>query len=279
LTGRGKESRSQVKIQCKRRPDTIDELIWLEKKVSAGISGHIKWTKIDTSTLLNVLRVLILQLLVSLAVSHSRHTYASEHIYFSLAHAGLSYMPSKRSIKSWRYLGSGYFGQKVESSILLCIPTMPSFTRRIPSTAPPPLPALIKTGVPSLDDLLHLPPSSTSVVFSPDVHSSWPRLIARYFTAQAFLGSENILVVGEGGSSRELVKGCMWVDERANGGGGKGAEESGSEGEMDKEGDNRSKIAWRYGGMEKFKTSIGRSLILSSDGVTLYVLTARALIE
>jgi len=188
-------------------------------------------------------------------------------------------MLSKRSIKSCRYLGFGYFGQKVESSILLYIPTMPSFTRRIPNTAPPPLPALIKTGVPSLDDLLHLPPSSTSLVFSPDVHSSWPRLIARYFTAQAFLGSENILVVGEGESSRELVKGCMWVDERANGGGGKGAgEESGSEGEMDKEGDNRSKIAWRYGGMEKFKTSIGRFLTLSSDGMTLYVLSARALI-
>lgn len=56
------------------------------------------------------------------------------------------------------------------------------------------------------------------------------------------------------------MKGCMWVDERAGGGSGKG-DESGSEGEVDKEGDNRSKIAWRYGGMEKFKTSIGMSLV------------------
>lgn len=143
--------------------------------------------------------------------------------------------------------------------------TMPSFTRRIPSTAPPPLPTLIKTGVPSLDDLLHLPPSSTSLIFSPDLHSTWPRLIARYFTAQAFLSSENVIIVGEGSGSRDLVKGCMWVDERSQGG-SKG-DESGSEGEVDGGGDNRSKIAWRYGGMEKFKTSIGTPLSISHRSV------------
>ena len=139
---------------------------------------------------------------------------------------------------------------------------MPSFTRRIPSTAPPPLPTLIKTGVPSLDDLLHLPPSSTSLTFSPDLHSTWPRLIARYFTAQAFLSSENVIIIGESQGSRDLVKGCMWVDERSQAG-SKG-DESGSEGEIDGGGDNRSKIAWRYGGMEKFRTSIGMSPCLSS---------------
>lgn len=139
---------------------------------------------------------------------------------------------------------------------------MPSFTRRIPSTAPPPLPTLIKTGVPSLDDLLHLPPSSSTLIFSPDLHSTWPRLIARYFTAQAFLSSDNVVVIGEGGASRDLVKGCMWVDERSQGANAKG-EESGSEGEVDGGGDNRSKIAWRYGGMEKFKTSIGRSSLFA----------------
>lgn len=141
---------------------------------------------------------------------------------------------------------------------------MPSFTRRIPSTAPPPLPTLIKTGVPSLDDLLHLPPSSSTLIFSPDLHSTWPRLIARYFTAQAFLSSDNMVVVGEGGASRDLVKGCMWVDERSQGANAKG-EESGSEGEVDGGGDNRSKIAWRYGGMEKFKTSIGTSTLFRTS--------------
>lgn len=137
---------------------------------------------------------------------------------------------------------------------------MPSFTRRVPSTAPPPLPTLIKTGVPSLDDLFHLPPSSSTLIFSPDQHSSWPRLISRYFIAQAFLASEEVVVVAEEASGRELVKGCMWVDERGLGSGK--AEESGSEGEVDGggEGDNRTKIAWRYNGMDKFKTSIGRSL-------------------
>ena len=135
---------------------------------------------------------------------------------------------------------------------------MPSFTRRVPSTAPPPLPTLIKTGIPSLDDLFHLPPSSSSLIFSPDQHSSWPRLISRYFLAQAFLAGEDVVVVGEEVSARELVKGCMWVDERGLGSGsGAKGEESGSEGEVDGEGDGRTKIAWRYNGMDKFKTSIG----------------------
>jgi hypothetical protein len=53
----------------------------------------------------------------------------------------------------------------------------------------------------------------------------------------------------------------MWVDERSQAVNGKG-DESGSEGEMDGTGDNRSKIAWRYGGMEKFKTSIGMYIFL-----------------
>lgn len=138
---------------------------------------------------------------------------------------------------------------------------MPSFTRRVPSSAPLPLPTLIKTGVPSLDDLFHLPPSSTSLVFSPDLHSSWPRLIARYFIAQAFLASEQVVVVSADEAGRDLVRGCMWVDERSTAVSGKGKEvESGSEGEAEGPGvgdENRTRIAWRYGGMDKFKTSIG----------------------
>jgi len=54
----------------------------------------------------------------------------------------------------------------------------------------------------------------------------------------------------------------MWVDERSQAG-SKG-DESGSEGEIDGGGDSRSKIAWRYGGMEKFRTSIGMYSCLSS---------------
>lgn len=71
-------------------------------------------------------------------------------------------------------------------------------------------------------------------------------------------------MIGEGSASRDLVRGCMWVDERSSSNNSANAsakgDESGSEGEMDVEADNRSKIAWRYGGMEKFKTSIGALL-------------------
>jgi hypothetical protein len=68
-----------------------------------------------------------------------------------------------------------------------------------------------------------------------------------------------VVVVGESGASRDFVKGCMWVNERSQGGNNAKGDESGSEGEVDGGGDNRSKIAWRYGGMEKFKTSVGTS--------------------
>jgi hypothetical protein len=67
----------------------------------------------------------------------------------------------------------------------------------------------------------------------------------------------------------------MWVDERssANTNNNTKGEESGSEGEMDVEADNRSKIAWRYGGMEKFKTSIGRSTVcIGVDHLTVILI-------
>lgn len=69
----------------------------------------------------------------------------------------------------------------------------------------------------------------------------------------------------------------MWVDERssANTNTSTKGEESGSEGEMDVEADNRSKIAWRYGGMEKFKTSIGRSNVCLGVDQLAGILTVR----
>lgn len=178
------------------------------------------------------------------------------------------------------------------------------------------LPTLVHTGIPSLDDLLHLPPSSTFLTFSRDLHSSWSRLVARYFVAQGLLsvspsasnqggvetpsgevdesaqtrtqntntaggevwngqGGDEIIMLGDEESSRDLVKGCMWLDPRsvpsASGGaaGGDGGE-SGSDGEgagvgmgaggEDEDGSNRSKIAWRYASMSRFRTSAGESL-------------------
>lgn len=175
------------------------------------------------------------------------------------------------------------------------------------------LPTLIHTGIPSLDDLLHLPPSSTFLTFSRDLHSSWPRLIERYFLSQGLLSTstssrlgqsddgtrtssgtggavqgkndgghsqealavsqdgDQVLILGDEESGRELVRGSMWVDPRSAGAsgqsGGEGAE-SGSEGEGvggGEEGESgRSRIAWRYAGMSRFKTSAGECGVLDS---------------
>ncbi|RXK40459.1 hypothetical protein M231_02292 [Tremella mesenterica] len=98
---------------------------------------------------------------------------------------------------------------------------MPSFTRRIPPSTPAPagthpspstsLP-LISTGLPALDDLLGggLPLSSILLVLSPDPHSSWGKLVSRYFLAQGLSTGQNVSVISGEEEGKELVKGCMW---------------------------------------------------------------------
>jgi elongator complex protein 4 len=143
---------------------------------------------------------------------------------------------------------------------------MPSFTRRSAPTTPAapdgthPSPStsqpLLPTGIPSFDDLLSggLPLGGTLLVLAPDTHSAWSRLVARYFLAIGLLTSCRNVVVGEPGLGRELVKGCMWVDERAQGG---GSESEGEDVGATGEGKGGKKIAWRYEGMKKFKTTVG----------------------
>lgn len=145
---------------------------------------------------------------------------------------------------------------------------MPSFTRRAgPSSAAPPagtLPSpstslpLLPSGVPSLDDLLGggLPLGASLLVLTPDVHSAWGRLLTRYWLAQGLTSGQSCCIVGEEDGSRETVKGCMWVEERSTDGGGSESEGEGAGGEQG-EGRGGGKIAWRYEGMSKFRTSTG----------------------
>lgn len=143
---------------------------------------------------------------------------------------------------------------------------MPSFTRRAgpSSTVPPPgthpspstsLP-LLPTGVPSLDDLLGggLPLGSSLLVLSPDTHSAWGRLLSRYWLAQGLASGQRCCITGEEDGIRDTVRGCMWVDERTGEGSeseGEGIDGGGGEGR------GGGKIAWRYEGMGKFRTSTG----------------------
>ncbi|EIW66528.1 hypothetical protein TREMEDRAFT_34882 [Tremella mesenterica DSM 1558] len=143
---------------------------------------------------------------------------------------------------------------------------MPSFTRRIPPSTPAPagthpspstsLP-LISTGLPALDDLLGggLPLSSILLVLSPDPHSSWGKLVSRYFLAQGLSTGQNVSVISGEEEGKELVKGCMWKVNEGS--------ESEGEGIEDVDMGERGKIAWRYHSMNKFETTISTSNHLS----------------
>lgn len=69
-------------------------------------------------------------------------------------------------------------------------------------------------------------------------------------------------MIGEEDGTRELMKGCMWVEERSGEGGGSESEGEGTGGDLG-EGRGGGKIAWRYEGMSKFRTSTGEFLVMS----------------
>jgi elongator complex protein 4 len=115
---------------------------------------------------------------------------------------------------------------------------------------------LLPTGIPSLDDLLGggLPLGGILGILAPDHHTAWSRLTERYFVAQALVTGQRSVVVGEPGESRDVVAGCMWVDERTttDGSESEGEGVGGSVGE----GKGGMRIAWRYERMKKFQTTI-----------------------
>lgn len=169
---------------------------------------------------------------------------------------------------------------------------MPSFTRRAPTSNHPP-PAgthpststptlnLLPTGLPSLDDLLGggAPLGSVLLILAPDPHTSWARLVERYWIAQGLLTGQRELFVGEEGESMDVVRGCMWVDEGRSGGRGtdsfgtSGSGKAGSESEgegVGGEGEGRGggRIAWRYERMKRFRTTVGQG---GGPGESLYI--------
>ena len=157
---------------------------------------------------------------------------------------------------------------------------MPSFTRRsapTPATTLPPgtIPSpstshpLFPLGVPSMDDLFAggLPLGGLCAITSPDMHSAWGRLMGRYFVAQGLASGQDVMVLGEEGLGRDLVKACPWLDQASTEAEGSSstaardgaASESEGEGELGVVGQGRGgqRIAWRYDSMGKFKTSTG----------------------
>lgn len=153
-----------------------------------------------------------------------------------------------------------------------------SFRRIRPNSAPPPPPGSIlfptlslphiSTGLASLDDVLApgQPLSSSLLVLTPDTHSAWGKLIQRYWIAQGLVGGQGVVVLGGRGEPEELVSGCMWIvggEKRTEGGEMSGVESEGELVDERGEGKGGQRIAWRYGNMSKFKTTVDSS---SSSG-------------
>lgn len=162
---------------------------------------------------------------------------------------------------------------------------MSSFRRLKPSSTPaPPVGSLVfpslalphlSTGVASLDDVLApgQPLSSALLVRTPDGHSAWARLLERYWIAQGLVSGQGVVVVAGPGEGEDVAQGLMWdVNAARQAAQAEAQEQSGAESEgEDVLGDdevdaNRTKIAWRYGGMGKFKTTVDSS---SSSGACL----------
>ncbi|KAL7417478.1 Elongator complex protein 4 [Mrakia frigida] len=147
---------------------------------------------------------------------------------------------------------------------------MSSFRRIKASSAPAPPPGTIlfpsvslphlSTGLASLDDVLApgQPLSSALLILTPDAHSAWGKLMQRYWISQGLLGGQGVVVVGGEGEGEDLVEGAMWEAKKQP---DQKAEESASDGEglEEEEEVGKKKIAWRYGGMGKFKTTVESS--------------------
>lgn len=121
---------------------------------------------------------------------------------------------------------------------------------------------ITSTGIPSLDDILGggIPLSCTSLLLAPDSHSSYGELVQKYFIAQGLASQQEVWIVGEREASTQLTGECMWLAESEKPGilptaSSTKSAETGEDGD----GDEKIKIAWRYGGMKKFQTTVESS--------------------
>ncbi|KAF9270412.1 PAXNEB-domain-containing protein [Marasmius fiardii PR-910] len=139
-------------------------------------------------------------------------------------------------------------------------------TETLPGTRPSPGSVgtlLTSTGIPSLDDILGggLPLSCSLLVTAPDPHSSYGELVQKYFVAQGFVSTQEILLIDE--NPLEFAKGCMWVSK------------SNSGEDEEERSDEKIKIAWRYENMKQFQTTIGHSIPYMENFCGTFDLTAR----
>jgi elongator complex protein 4 len=170
---------------------------------------------------------------------------------------------------------------------------MSSFKRKIPSSAPPPLPGtkpspghvgtvLTSSGIASLDDLLGggLPLGCNMTVLAPEPRSAYGSLVVKYAIAQGLASGQKVIVVD--GQPDQIVRECMWLPKIGASVGGEVAEKSKYKGEDEDKGEeggegeqDKIKIAWRYEGMKQFRTTVDDERTSVCEFVLILRLTER----
>ncbi|CAE6474406.1 unnamed protein product [Rhizoctonia solani] len=120
-----------------------------------------------------------------------------------------------------------------------------------PTTAPS-----LLSGLSSIDDILGLnglPAGQVLLVRTPDLHSAWGPMLARYFIAQGLVSGEPIALVSAEDQAEELLSGCMWTSDEVV-----TASLDQEVQDPDIQPDEGIKIAWRYEKMKQFSTTVPR---------------------
>ncbi|CUA70817.1 elongator complex protein 4 [Rhizoctonia solani] len=120
-----------------------------------------------------------------------------------------------------------------------------------PTTAPS-----LLSGLSSIDDILGLnglPAGQVLLVRTPDLHSAWGSMLARYFIAQGLVSGEPIALVSAEDEAEELLSGCMWTSDEVV-----TASLDQEVQDPDVQPDEGIKIAWRYEKMKQFSTTVPR---------------------
>ncbi|KIY45359.1 PAXNEB-domain-containing protein [Fistulina hepatica ATCC 64428] len=138
---------------------------------------------------------------------------------------------------------------------------------------------LTSTGLPSLDDVLGggLPLSCLMLVAAPDLHSSYGSLIQKYFVAQGLASKHQVCIID--GRGRDFAREIMWTAPSASGSStppANGEENSGTADDPSSSAwDAQIKIAWRYGSMKQFRTTVNDNTDSKDNFCHVFDLTAR----
>ncbi|KAJ2914224.1 hypothetical protein MD484_g6166, partial [Candolleomyces efflorescens] len=136
------------------------------------------------------------------------------------------------------------------------------------------------SGISSLDDILGggLPLSCSLVVAAPDPHSSYGQLVQQYYVAEGLACGHHICVIDS--EADDFIKDLLWYPKSTlQEKGLSGQVPSGGDGDPEDEDqaqtDTKVKIAWRYGQMKQFQTTVSAPISNSENYCHVFDLTSR----